>query len=454
MIPTKSYSLKNAFSFKENLKSIFLSGKTAAEGDIAALNGMRALCVSWVLIHHYFLTIQSYFKDATIFRKLVDSTPAWLSPVWHGELAVEVFFVLSGFLIGGSLMREHKKSGQINIKRFYASRFLRLMPSYLIALLLFAPLLPNAEYIWANLIYLSNYMPFDKMYMPWTWTLMLQEQFYLLLPFFLLFLFFPSKNKWLLFIAMLVASSLIRYSMQVLHPSVLQDHPANFMFFSYPGFNPEYFNHFYTGLHVRYAPLVLGLLGAYLNVYHSEVLKNFFSNSSAGLGLFALAVFYMIYNLSIPYYDIRNAYSPAFLTFINVFSYNFFSIAVLITVLAVIYPSKLASPLQRFLAMKIWHPIAQLSFVMYLFHMLFVAIACQLLLNYANSHASSWINGLLPLQWIIGFSAVAFGGTMLFSLLVSMLIERPFMNFRKLQWFKSLGAVSYVGLEQTAGSNK
>jgi len=435
----RNYSVKNAFSVKANLKSILFSGADGEGENLAALNGMRALCVTWVLLHHYFLTIQSYFKDAHVFRNLVDATPFWLSPIWHGELAVEVFFVLSGFLIGGSLMKEHRKSGQINVKKFYASRFLRLMPAYILALFAFSPFLPNVEYVWANLIYVSNYLPFDKMYMPWTWTLVLQEQFYLILPLFLLLLFYPSKNKLIWFPLLLIAASLVRYLMQVLHPQVLQDHPANFMFFTYPGFNPDYFNHFYTGLHVRFAPLVLGLLGAYLHVYHKEKLQQFFANQLSGYLLLIVGIGYGIYNLSIPYYDIRNSYSPAFLTFINVFSYSLFAVAVLILLLAVIYPNKLAAPIRYVLSWRIWYPVAQLSFVMYLFHMLFVAIACQALMNYATARAAEWQNGVLPMEWVVQFAGAAIIGTILFSLIVSLIIERPFMNFRKLQWFKALG---------------
>ncbi len=441
MTQTKTYSLLSTLSFRANFASIFSTESDGHKNNLPALDGMRALCVCWVVLHHYLLTIQSYFKDTPVFRTLVDNTPTWLAPVWHGELAVEFFFVLSGFLIGGTLMREFKRSGQINVKRFYASRFLRLMPSFIVALWVFSPFLPNTEYMWANLLYISNYMPFDKMYMPWTWTLVLQEQFYLLLPAFLLFVFYPTKNKWWLFGGLFVASAAIRYWIQLLHPEVLNDHPANFMFFSYPGFNPEYFNYLYTGLHVRFAPLILGLLAAYLQVYHLDQLKRVMASSVLGYVLVALALGYMIFNLSIPYYDIRYHFTPAKLTFLNVFSYNLFSLAVMIMLLAVIYPNKLSAPLKWLLSLRLWFPIAQLSFVMYLFHMIFVAIGCLLLKNYANLRVDEWQDGQLPIHWIMAFAALTFAGTILFSFIFSMLIERPFMNFRKFQWFKQLGAV-------------
>ncbi|HET8706504.1 MAG TPA: acyltransferase [Pseudomonadales bacterium] len=439
MPPKKEYSLLNTLSLSENLKSIFSSESASARDNLAALNGLRALCVCWVLFHHYLLTLQSYFQNGGVFRAFVDATPAWLAPVWHGELAVEVFFVLSGFLIGGTLMREFHKTGAINIKRFYASRFLRLMPSYLLALLLFVPFLPNTDYLWANLLYVSNYMPMEKMYMPWTWTLVLQEQFYLILPLFLLFIFYPSKNKALLVTGLLALSSLIRYLIQRFHPDLLEVHPANFMFYSYPEFNSAYFNHLYTGLHVRYAPLVLGLLGAYLNIYHGERLKHFLQRSHFGYLIFIAALLYMGFNLSIHYFDIRHHYSHEALTFINVFSYNLFAAAVLIVLLAVIHPNALSAPVQKILSLRIWFPVAQLSFVMYLFHMIFVALACQLLANYANVHQAEWQGELLPIKWVLGFSAVALVGTLVFSLFFSLIIERPFMNLRHLAWFKSIG---------------
>ena len=49
----------------------------------------------------------------------------WIS---KGDLGVDLFFVISGFLIGTILFKEFNKSNTLNFKRFYIRRFLRLMP--------------------------------------------------------------------------------------------------------------------------------------------------------------------------------------------------------------------------------------------------------------------------------------------------------------------------------------
>ena len=49
-----------------------------------------------------------------------------------GNLAVDIFFVLSGFLISYILLKEYKRNGKIDIWNFYTGRFLRLWPLMLV----------------------------------------------------------------------------------------------------------------------------------------------------------------------------------------------------------------------------------------------------------------------------------------------------------------------------------
>lgn len=125
---------------------------------------------------------------------------------WMGQggfLGVDIFFVLSGFLITSLLMEEWTQTGTIGFKNFYMRRALRLLPPLvlLVALcLLFVILFPPregtlaaAKSIFVALFYLSNWMP-GGVYRPLfhTWSLGIEEQFYIVWPL-LLFVFFRLK---------------------------------------------------------------------------------------------------------------------------------------------------------------------------------------------------------------------------------------------------------------------
>ena len=116
-------------------------------------------------------------------------------------MGVDLFFVISGYLIGTILLSEYRTSGRLQIKRFYVRRFLRLMPVYTVAMiaglyfvhnipreavLMEFPPFMNANNMWANFLYVNNFLPINRQYMGWCWSLAIEEQFYLILPGFIL----------------------------------------------------------------------------------------------------------------------------------------------------------------------------------------------------------------------------------------------------------------------------
>lgn len=113
-----------------------------------------------------------------------------------GFVGVDIFFVLSAFLITGLLVQERERTGRIDIGRFYLRRALRLMPPFLLFLAVYlatAPLIwPAHPHLRDALIaglYLSDYgIPFFEapVYLAHTWSLAIEEQFYLLWPLILL----------------------------------------------------------------------------------------------------------------------------------------------------------------------------------------------------------------------------------------------------------------------------
>jgi peptidoglycan/LPS O-acetylase OafA/YrhL len=155
-------------------------GRKAGEmGYLPGLDGIRALAVLGVLLYHGDLT--------------------WMQ---GGFLGVDVFFVLSGFLITTLIVEEYNRSGRIDFKRFYLARARRLLPALLLMLVVVGML---AAFIYrdsaasfradaiASLFYVTNwwYIFSDTSYfeaigrppfLAHLWSLAVEEQFYLLWP--------------------------------------------------------------------------------------------------------------------------------------------------------------------------------------------------------------------------------------------------------------------------------
>ncbi|MGH1548331.1 acyltransferase family protein [Leifsonia poae] len=153
-----------------------------------ALDGLRGLAVTMVFIEH-----------------------ALPGNVFPGGLGVDIFFVISGFLITRILLRQHHKTGRIRLGSFYLKRMLRLYPALLAMVAVFAVLwftlgvsIRDAVTSWiASLLYVSNivmaHTAIPMHSLRHTWSLAMEEQFYLVWPILLiLFLWakLPARRSW------------------------------------------------------------------------------------------------------------------------------------------------------------------------------------------------------------------------------------------------------------------
>lgn len=107
----------------------------------------------------------------------------------YARLGVLLSYVISGFLITTILLREERRTGTISLKRFYLRRALRLFPAcyvYIasVAALWFAGYLSfPAKNLWHAITYTTNYLPDRAWELGHLWSLAVEEQFYLLWPF-------------------------------------------------------------------------------------------------------------------------------------------------------------------------------------------------------------------------------------------------------------------------------
>lgn len=143
---------------------------------IPSLDGLRAISITLVLVSH--LAGTRHFAMSA----------AQGNTLALGELGVQVFFVISGYLITRLLLEELDRNQHISMGRFYLRRTLRIFPPYyaLIAVLVGAQaagwiaLAPHDAV--RAVTYTSNYDAGRSWYIGHTWSLSVEEQFYLLWP--------------------------------------------------------------------------------------------------------------------------------------------------------------------------------------------------------------------------------------------------------------------------------
>jgi peptidoglycan/LPS O-acetylase OafA/YrhL len=149
---------------------------------IPHVQGLRAIAVALVVLYHF-----------------------WPGRITGGYIGVDVFFVISGFLITGHLMRELEQTGRVKLREFWARRARRLLPAALLVLL-FCAIVVSSPYltpissiqrevkeIVASTFYVENWYlaatsadylnhTSDPTTVQHYWSLSLEEQFYVLWP--------------------------------------------------------------------------------------------------------------------------------------------------------------------------------------------------------------------------------------------------------------------------------
>ena len=154
------------------------------------LDTLRAAAILIVMLYH--LRIQALLPSALIPLAAI------------GWIGVDLFFVLSGFLIGSQLLRSWRDGAALSLQDFYTRRAYRILPAYLTVLLLYlaVPLwreAPGPSAVWQYLSFTWNLTllgyPHDRAFSH-VWSLCVEEHFYLLLPLLLMiFLRRPSATR-------------------------------------------------------------------------------------------------------------------------------------------------------------------------------------------------------------------------------------------------------------------
>lgn len=165
---------------------------------IPSLNGLRAVSILIVILHHM---ARMNFGEARM--------PFPIDIFFDGSLGVNVFFVISGFLITTLLMEEERSTGTISLKGFYIRRTLRIFPAYYFLLLVYFVLqcfsiLHFTTRSWLSSVFYYKYLDGQDWESGHFWSLSVEEHFYLLWP--MVFFFFKRFRAFFAFgVILLVA---------------------------------------------------------------------------------------------------------------------------------------------------------------------------------------------------------------------------------------------------------
>lgn len=355
---------------------------------IKPLNGIRSLAILLVLIWHYFSCLVGDNVNAVVKTLKILSFCTWSG--------VDLFFVLSGFLIGRILIYNKRRPNYF--KAFYLRRIFRIFPAYYLVIsvfILFTAMGVASQFPWlmnepmpmySYLLFIQNFWmhagEFGPNWLGVTWSLAVEEQFYILLP----LLIFLIKDKWLpmCFISGIIAAPFFRAYFDHLGPYVL--------------------------LPARMDALLAGALIAYL--YLSNDLFNWFAHSKKLLVVILFLSLATIFFYG--YYMNRGGIGDVMFHSLLMLFYSTLLILVLVLNSQNLFLKLLSTPVMNWLA--------EMSFMIYLTHQIFSGLCHQLLLH--QTPKLSNMNDVLV-------TLLALVLTLTFSRLSYLYFERPILNYSK-----------------------
>lgn len=369
-----------------------------------ALNGLRALSIFLVIIYH--------FWDQADTGHLLNYEHPLIKIFLHNlRSGVDLFFILSGFLIYSGLLHEKERTNSLDLKMFYIKRTLRIMPAYYICLIItyfhtksilnFYNLNPDLSATgitrverltsmisnsWADFLYISNF--FKRRLFPYGWSLSIEEQFYLVIPGLCLLLFFKMTDK------------IRRISLLLLFfiPLILR-----FIYMSFGSTEAVVLYHTET----RFDTLICGMLIAELIFWKPDFFKSKNSKFVYLLGLGAILF------LSLAYLTERVGWGL-------VFNFTGFHLGYSSLFILALWKGGI---INRFFSFPIFRPFSRISYTMYLWHTPCTSLALGIIFGTKAPESLAW-----GPFWLYGLFAVII--SFLVCIPIFYITERPFLALR------------------------
>jgi peptidoglycan/LPS O-acetylase OafA/YrhL len=310
-----------------------------------SLHGFRVLAIVSVVQYHV-TWIFAGEQGIKLDRRFVDGSLT----VFFG---MDLFFILSGFLIGSILIRSLATSGTQNIRRFYVRRVFRTFPPYYIVLTVlastYALTAAQRSHLVYEYVYGTNFLPLERpeVIMFWGWSLALEEQFYLTVP----LLFFvlhrlKSDRLRIALLAVLWASALVVRLV---------------IFYRWRPWNDfVLYGAVYFRTYTRYDTLVAGILLAFVHARYKERIARWLE-APFHRALLALPSLGCLWLLLRP-----TMFGAGQAQLVHMFVWGTVTSLMYLPLLTLLLHSK--SPIERLLAWPGFRRIATLGYGVYLVH--------------------------------------------------------------------------------------
>ena len=307
-----------------------------------------------------------------------------------GYLGVELFFVLSGFLIGDQLYRKVFKNKYLfyNIKVFYLRRWYRTLPLYYLFLIIYVIdyyiRYHHFYFPYLHIFFLQNFSKTALKFYPVSWSLSVEEWFYLLIPIILFYSLFFTEHKFLPLLVIFLFIGIVKVYVVLKFPYLTWTDIRKSIF-------------------LRFDSLLVGVFFAYLKNYKINIF-NFFSSKKP----FLLSLFGMILLIIWYYYKLQPGLDKDF--FSKAFMFQLTSLFLAPIMIYLYFNFKSSN--------KIWYYGAIFSYSIYLMHFLFLIPFIKLSYKY---HSVIFSLFLLVIFYVLN---------VFFAFLIYKYIEQPILTKR------------------------
>lgn len=367
-----------------------LENKT--KNRLHGLDTLRAIAIIIVLIYHYRVVV----SQENIF--------GFMSQLgWTG---VDLFFVLSGYLIGNQILSALAKGQSLSLKNFYIRRFLRTLPNYYFVLALYF-IFPTflagttTASVWSFLTFTQNLNMRPGETFTHSWSLCIEEQFYLIFPVVALLIACTNRSlavAWAVIIgAILLAMSLRGFNWYTHGQAAIT--------------GSEFWNHIYYSSYTRFDELLPGIAIALVKNFHPSVYEKILRRGNLILVLGIIAVGIMFYLLQNYFYIDNYGFSGLMATF----SYSFLAISFALLVLAALSPHTILYRIRipGTASLVLW------SYAIYLIHKpLFQVFKTILPEQGVNTDHTLGVSIIMAVSLVAGWGLYQF-------------VETPFMKLRE-----------------------
>jgi peptidoglycan/LPS O-acetylase OafA/YrhL len=273
---------------------------------------------------------------------------------------------------------------------------------------------------------------YSAYFLPFSWSLAVEEQFYLLLPLYLAFILLKTERPFFHLFILLVISLLIR-TFIILNDDILREESIKGIIFDAHNFG-HYFVVIYDNLYTRFGAFIGGIAAAYAYRYRQEQSLHFLQSKLASL----ITIFAMLIALSLclmPVLMKGFELNQNMNIFLNIARRNIVCLCaawlLFCGIFAIQGQTLIHNNARRFnqtMSLKIFYPFGHLLYSMYLFH--YIAVAFVL----GNMHLNFRLFDIDYMQhfgwWMLLAVILSFIGTVIIAIFSYLFIEAPIMKLR------------------------